>query len=114
MDVDRIKGAARTSYGRLQQDYGRLSGDEATELRGAGEQAYGQAQQAYGQGKDHWRETVDRASSFAENAYDEGRRQVERGAGALNVQVEVNPVMSILIACAVGYLLGFAVRTGRR
>ncbi len=114
MDVDRIKGAARTSYGRLQEDYGRLSGDGTAEIRGAREQAQGRTQEFYGQAKDNLREAVDRASSYAESAYDEGRRRVDRGAGALNAQVEVNPVMSILIACAVGYLLGFAVRTSRR
>ena len=114
MDVDRIKGAARTSYGRMQEDYGRASGDDTATLRGAAEQAHGRTQAAYGQAKDNLRDTVDRAASYAESAYDEGRRRIERGADALNVQVEVNPVMSILIACAVGYLLGLAVRTGRR
>lgn len=114
MDADRIKGAARTSYGRLQEDYGRVSEDAAVEARGAGEQAYGRSQAFYGQAKDGVRDAVDRATSYAESAYDEGRRQVGRGAGVLNAQVEINPVMSILIACAVGYLLGFAVRSSRR
>ena len=114
MDADRIKGAARTSYGRLQQDYGRLAGEETIEARGAGQQAAGNAQAFYGQAKDNMRDAVDRASSYAESAFDQGRRQMERGADALNGRVELNPVMSILIACAVGYLLGLAVRTGRR
>lgn len=114
MDVDRIKGAARTSYGRLQEDYGRVSGDERAEARGAGEQAYGRTEEAFGQAKDNLRDAVDRASSYAGSAYEQGRRQMERGAGALNAQVEINPVMSILIACAMGYLLGFALRTSRR
>lgn len=114
MDVDRIKGAARTSYGRLQEDYGRLSGDETAAARGTAEQVQGRSQELYGQAKDNLRDAVDRASSYAETAYGEGRRRVERGADALNTQVEVNPVMSILIACAIGYGLGLAMRTSRR
>lgn len=113
MDVDRIKGAARTSYGRLQEDYGRLSGDETAEARGAGEQMQGRSQEIYGQAKDNLRDAVDRASFYAENVYGEGRRRVERGANAINAQVDTNPVMSILIACAVGYVLGLAMRTRR-
>ncbi len=114
MDVDRIKGAARTSYGRLQEDYGRLSGDETATIRGAGEQLHGRSQELYGQAKDNLRDAVDRASSYAETAYGEGRRRVERGANSLNTQVEGNPVMSILLACAIGYVLGMAMRTSRR
>lgn len=113
MDVDRIKGAARTSYGRLQEDYGLRAGDAAAAARGAEAQLRGRTEEFYGQAKDSVREAVDRASSYAETAYDEGRRQVERGADALNARVEVNPVMSILIACAVGYVLGLAMRTRR-
>lgn len=113
MDVDRIKGAARTSYGRLQEDYGRLSGDERAEAHGLGEQVEGRSQDLYGQAKDNIREAVDRAAFHAETAYDEGRRQIERGADALNTQVETNPVVAILIACAIGYVLGLAMRTSR-
>ncbi len=114
MDSDRIKGAARTSYGRLEEQAGRLTGDDETRMDGAADEAAGLAQEAIGQVKDRLRDAADAASTYADEAYRQGRRQVERGAGAINTQVETNPVMAILVACAAGYALGLIVRMSRR
>lgn len=114
MDRDRIEGHAKTSYGRLQEDYGRFAGDDTVLVDGLRNQAEGRTQQIYGQAKDGFRDAVDRASAFAEDAYDQGRRRLGDGAEAVNAQVESNPVMSIVLAAALGYLLGLAYRTRLR
>ena len=114
MNTDRVTGQAKTSLGRLQEDYGRFAGDDTPLVDGLRSQTEGQAQQLYGQAKDGLRDAVDRASAFAETAYDQGRRRLGEGADAVNAQVEANPVVAIMLAAAVGYLLGLAYRARLR
>ncbi len=114
MDADRIKGTARTGFGRLQEDYGRLIGDDADVVQGRARQAAGETQNAYGQTRDGLRDALDRASMLADEAYAQGRRRLEQGADVVQAQVDANPVMSILIACAAGYMVGLMFRLSRR
>ncbi len=114
MDRDRTEGAAQVAEGVAEEEIGRLAGDGSLYAEGLGRQAAGHAQQLYGEVKDGVRESVDRATAAAEDAYREGRRRVGAGADAITAQVEANPAMAILLACAAGYLLGFTLRTMRR
>jgi uncharacterized protein YjbJ (UPF0337 family) len=56
MDENRITGAARDAYGRVQETVGDAVGDARTQVRGRYNQARGQAEDAVGQVSDYARE----------------------------------------------------------
>ncbi len=102
MDSDRIKGQAQAIGGRIESGTGRVADDDLI-AEGLARQVAGRTQAFYGQAKDEFRDAVGRATDYAGQAYEQGSRE-------LNHRVEANPLTAILIAGAVGYLLGMMVR----
>lgn len=90
MNSDRIEGTARDVTGRVQEGFGKLTGDEQHQAEGLAKQVAGRAQDVYGEAKD-----------YAQHA---GERVVR--------VVEQQPVTSLLIVGAIGYVLGLL--TARR
>lgn len=77
MVQDQVEGAAQKVVGKVQDAVGALTGDADTQLEGKTRQALGSLQQSYGQ-------TVDN----------------------LRVAVAEQPINGLLIAAAVGFVLG--------
>jgi uncharacterized protein YjbJ (UPF0337 family) len=77
MVQDQVEGAAQQVVGKVQDAVGALTGDEATQAEGKARQAFGNLQQSYGQ-------TVDN----------------------VRLAVASQPIQGVLIAAAVGFVLG--------
>ena len=87
MDEDRVKGAATNIGGKVKDAVGSLTDDTKTQAEGKLDQATGQVQNAYGSAKD----------------------AVQEGASTMGAQLDSfmseKPMMALLIAAGVGYLL---------
>lgn len=83
MNVNDLEGTARGVAGKAQEAYGDLTGDKSQQAEGVSRQVAGRAQDAYGDVKD---------------AAQGAARQVGR-------VVEKQPVLSLLVAGAIGYAL---------
>lgn len=92
MNIDSLKGTANEALGQVKQAAGRYSGDARTQAEGYYDQASGIAQRNYGQARDV-------VTDVAQN-----------GTAALVRQVEDQPIASLLVAAAVGFVVGWAVR----
>ncbi len=84
MNEDTIEGKAREFTGEAKETVGRMAGDSKTEVEGKFDQARGKIQENYGAVRDGAAEVID-------NVVD---------------TVREFPVSSILIAAAIGWLLG--------
>ena len=92
MDENRIKGAARNVGGKVQDTVGGLTGDTETQARGKANEALGTAQNTMGSANDtagDWRE------SLAQTAKE-------------------RPLLALLAAVSVGYVLRLLTRSSRR
>lgn len=88
MNEDRVEGAARNIGGKVEEAVGRFTGDAATQVRGAADQAFGRIQNSFGGAVDSASELGDRLSN----------------------SVREKPMQALLVAGAVGFVIGFLVR----
>jgi uncharacterized protein YjbJ (UPF0337 family) len=86
MNEQQMKGAVGNMAGRVQSAAGALSDDPAVEIKGKGRETLGRLQGAYG-------DAVDAVSD---------------AGGSVTRAIEANPIAAVLIAGAVGYVLGWA------
>ncbi len=85
---DQIQGGAREFGGRVKDAAGGLAGDSKTQAEGKYDQVAGQVQQKYGAAKDAASDGID----------------------TLSEQVRQQPLVALLVAGAIGWVLG---RIGR-
>lgn len=90
VNENRIEGAARNFGGRIESGVGGLTGDTATQLRGKRDQVAGTVQNSFGS-------MLDEAGDWVDSALENTRS---------------NPLIALLIAGSVGYML--RVLTARR
>jgi uncharacterized protein YjbJ (UPF0337 family) len=88
---DRIEGAAKTGFGRVQDAFGGLTGDAGTQARGKLNQAAGAVQDATG-----------KARESAEDLY-----------GEVESYVREQPLAALAVTLAVGLAFGFLLRGGK-
>lgn len=94
MDTDQIAGKAKETFGKAEAGLGDMAGDTSTEATGRVRQAAGAAQDIYGQAKDTFGDTFSDASESA-----------ERALHSLEKEVKARPLIALLIAALVGYVL---------
>jgi uncharacterized protein YjbJ (UPF0337 family) len=94
VDSDRIKGTAKETFGKAEAAVGDAIGDHETEARGRARQAAGAAQDVYGQAKDTLSESLADVSESA-----------GRALHSLETEVKARPLIALLIAALVGYVL---------
>lgn len=122
MDSDRITGAGKEFGGGVQSAAGNLTGDDKLKAEGALDQAKGIAENTIGQARDALRDVSENAPRYAEEAYETGRRYAsdayERGSGyvddgsrVVRAQVHEFPLVSLLVAGAVGYLAALLIHS---
>lgn len=116
MDTDRIGGAAKETLGKAQAAAGDVLGDNETELKGRAREASGAAQNAYGQAKDALGDAADTAQGMYGQAKDklgdtfgdtfsDASGSAERALHSLEKEVKDRPLIALLIAALVGYIL---------
>ena len=116
MDTDRIGGAAKETVGKAQAVAGEAFGDNDMELKGHARQAAGAAQNVYGQAKDKLGDAADAAQGMYGQAKDklgdtfgdtfsDATGSAERALHSLEKEVKERPLIALLIAALVGYVL---------
>ena len=98
MDTDRIGGKAKETLGKAQSTAGEVFGDKETELKGHAREASGTAQNVYGQAKDKLNDTF--GDTFADAS-----GSAERALHSLETEVKARPLIALLVAALVGYVL---------
>jgi uncharacterized protein YjbJ (UPF0337 family) len=88
MSENRVEGAFQNVAGKVKATVGGLTGDAMTRAEGKARQVPGKVQNAYG-------EAADQASELAAN---------------VSQSVERQPLTALLIAGAVGYMIGWLMR----
>jgi uncharacterized protein YjbJ (UPF0337 family) len=99
MDENRIAGAARNIGGKVQEGVGRATGDTKTEAEGLANQIRGTAQDLYGQARES-------TSRLADDAGAAARRTASSFEVAVRNTVENQPYTAVVVALALGWLLG--------
>ncbi len=116
MDTDRIGGAAKETLGKAQAGIGEALGDNETELKGHAKEASGTAQNLYGQAKDKLSDAADSAQDMYSQAKDkygdslgdtfaDATGSAERALHSLEKEVKERPLIALLVAALVGYIL---------
>lgn len=123
MDEDRITGTVKKVAGQAESLVGDVTGDTKTQASGRFREAGGTIENLIGQAKDTARQVAGQASDYAGQALETGRRYVDegrerlpeadryyqQGTRAVTRQVEENPLLAIVAAGAVGYLLALLI-----
>jgi uncharacterized protein YjbJ (UPF0337 family) len=99
MDENRIAGTARNVGGKVQEGFGRAVGDAKTQAEGVANQVRGTAQDLYGQARES-------ASQLADDAGAAARRTSSSFETALRNTIETQPYTAVVVALALGWLLG--------
>lgn len=116
MDTDRIAGAAKETVGKAEAAVGGAVGDHETELKGRARETSGAAQNVYGQAKDALSDAADTAQGMYGQAKDklgdtfgdsfsDATGSAERALHSLEKEVKERPLIALLIAALVGYVL---------
>ncbi len=92
MDENRIKGAARDIGGKVQDTVGGLTGDTETQARGKANEALGTAQNTIGS-------AIDTAGDWSDSLAETAKER---------------PLLALLAAVSVGYVLRLLTHTRRR
>jgi uncharacterized protein YjbJ (UPF0337 family) len=104
MDMDRIRGTAQQVGGKLRDVAGQVTGDRGLRAEGIVDEVAGGVRNLYGRAKDGLRDAADTAASHA--GHTPAGRGRSRGARAIGHEVEDHPLMGLMIAGTVGYLVG--------
>jgi uncharacterized protein YjbJ (UPF0337 family) len=113
MNSDRIQGAARDVGGKVQQTFGMATGDGQMRAEGVAREVAGKGQNLYGQAVDGLRDAADRATDYAEEAYERGGRYLHDGTRAVESRINQHPLTGIVLAGALGFVLGMVVSNRR-
>ena len=105
MDTDRITGTAKETVGKAEAVVGNVTGDHETQASGRVRQATGAAQDLYGQAKDTLGDTFADASESADKVFASARDAVKPMKESLEREVTARPLIALLIAALVGYVL---------
>ena len=105
MENDRIAGSAKEFAGKLEGTVGDIAGDAKSQAAGRFRAAKGTAQNLYGQAKDAARDVTDAAADYAKDAYENSGDTFRDGTQAIARKVQDNPLGSMLIAGAIGFVL---------
>jgi uncharacterized protein YjbJ (UPF0337 family) len=98
MDENRIAGTVRNVGGKVQEGFGQAVGDAQTKADGMANQVRGTAQDLYGQARE--------SAPLLDDAAETGRRNASLFEGALRNTIETQPYTTVVVALALGWLLG--------
>jgi uncharacterized protein YjbJ (UPF0337 family) len=105
IENDRITGSAKDFAGKVEGTVGDIGGDAKTQAAGRVREATGAAQNLYGQAKVAAREATDSAVDYAKDAYENSGDTFRDGSQAIVRKLRDNPLGSMLIAGAIGFVL---------
>ncbi|WP_158811397.1 CsbD family protein [Beijerinckia sp. L45] len=105
MDSDQIAGKFKDVTGRAEAAIGEATGDRDTQASGRARQAEGKVQDLYGQAQEVIGDALGDTTKSAEKVLHSAREAVETGAATLTKEVNARPLIALLIAALVGYVV---------
>jgi len=114
MDTNRIEGAARNAFGKGEEFIGKVMERPQTQAAGLADQATGIAQNLYGRAKDGLNDAAERMPDALAQAADASQQAYRNSSKHLAAQVSKQPIETLLLVGALGYLLGWATTRAMR
>ena len=111
MDTDQIAGKFKDVAGQAEAAVGDAFDDRGAQVGGRVRQAEGVTQNLYGQAQDVLGDALGDASKSAEKVLNSAREAVESGADTLKKEVNARPLIALLIAALVGYVVASLMHT---
>lgn len=108
MDENRFEGSVRNIGGKLEEVAGNLTGDTKLKVDGTMDRMAGSAQNAYGRAKDSVGDAVDSVLNQTGDIGASMLDQIEEVGDYLAEQVDARPILSLLLAAGVGFLIAMA------
>ncbi|MDX7951355.1 CsbD family protein [Lichenihabitans sp. Uapishka_5] len=113
VDSDRVVGKVKELGGAAQGGLGDAVGSPGNSVEGRFREAEGQVEQLYGQAKDAVRQGVGQVADAARDLYGDPASYARQRSDVARRQVEANPLVAVLIAGAVGYVLSYLIHGQR-
>ena len=114
MDMNRVDGTVKNAVGKGEEFLGKIGDKPGVQAQGLADQVVGTAQNIYGRTRDGFNEAVDRIPDALSDAADMGQRAYKDSSRQLAVQVGKQPIETLLLVGALGYLVGWAVHRSAR
>ena len=114
MDENRFEGAARKVGGKVEGAVGDLTGDTKMQAEGAMDRLGGAAQGTFGKAKDAVRDVAGKTGDHASDYGSQVRDQIEEAGDYIAEQVDQRPIIAILIAAGLGFLIAIASKPAPR
>jgi len=114
MDTNRIEGAARNAFGKGEEFIGKVMDRPQTQAAGLADQAAGMAQNLYGRAKDSLSDAAEHMPDAFAQAADAGQQAYRNSSKQLAAQVSKQPIETLLLVGAIGFLLGWATTRASR
>jgi len=114
MDMNRIDGTLKGAVGKGEELLGKIGDRPGVQAQGLADQVAGAAQNLYGRSKDGFNEAVDRIPDAWAGAADAGQRAYKESSQQLAARVGKQPIETLLLVGALGYLVGWAVHRAAR
>ncbi len=114
MDMNRVDGTVKSAVGKGEEFLGKAGDKPGVEAQGLSDQVAGAAQNLYGRTKDGFNDAVDRIPDVISDAADIGQRAYRDGSRQIATQVGKQPIETLLLVGALGYLVGWAVHRAAR
>lgn len=114
MDMNRVDGTVKNAVGKGEELVGKIGDKSGVQAQGLADQVVGAAQNLYGRTKDGFNDAVDRIPDALSDAADIGQRAYKDGSRQIAAQVGKQPIETLLLVGALGYLVGWAVHRAAR
>ncbi|ACB93896.1 CsbD family protein [Beijerinckia indica] len=108
MNLHEIEGAARGFTGKAETKFGEITGDRDAEAQGLIDQASGKVQDLYGRIKESVQDASAQVPDSVSETVEKGQEIYKHGVEQLGKRVGTQPFEALLLAGALGYLLGWA------
>jgi len=114
MDMNRVDGTVKAAVGKGEEFIGKLGNKPVTQAQGVADQVAGAAQNFYGRTKDGFNDAVDRLPDALSDAAEMGQRAYKESSKQIGERVGKQPLETLLLVGALGYLVGWAVHRSAR
>jgi uncharacterized protein YjbJ (UPF0337 family) len=114
MDMNRVEGTVKTTLGKGEEFIGKVGNRPGVQAQGLADQVVGAAQNLYGRTKDGFNEAVDRLPDALSDAADMGQRAYKESSLQVSSRFSKQPLETLLLVGAIGYLVGWAVHRSAR
>ncbi len=114
MDMNRIDGTVKSAVGKGEEFFGKIGEKPGVQAQGLADQVVGAAQNLYGRTKDGFNDAVDRIPDALSDAAEISGRAYKDSSRQIAAQVGKQPIETLLLVGALGYLVGWAMHRQTR